>query len=32
MKKYETPELEIRILTVEDIITTSGGDIEGAEI
>ena len=32
MKKYETPELEIRLLNLEDIITTSGGEIEGAEI
>ena len=32
MKKYETPELEIRILNLEDIITTSGEDIEGVEI
>ncbi len=32
MKVYETPELEILVTVCDDIITTSGGPVEGAEV
>ena len=29
MKSFETPEVEVKCLTVEDVITASSGDVTG---
>ena len=32
MKKYETPVVEVEVMHIEDIITTSGGNGAGADV